>query len=446
MKFIRDIISEKSRLSAKRAAVSPHPELVIPQSQPAMRRPQPETDLEPADTSPSFSDPSETISDDAEQPINASAISWDTPISNDSVDTGDELPDMSTQPDAEPEVDSDLDVDPYLDAMKALDLVNEETQHQDKMLRANDLDDLDPPEVASEEPHNGIDMSGLDVPIRADDIEAFSTIEKSSQDALDQFFQTQESKISQTSAAETAGSRTNLAETKINQTREANIPSPHVEPPYDNLNGTSPISQEAIEPSNVKLERSHTSDIDQINTDSGLPGEMSVPAPAVGRSAARAGRAKTRLLGFNPGQNASSDPFDNRKQQSSAGYTQYPVGWLIVVDGHGVGSAFTLFDGVSQIGRGSDQTVCLDFGDNSISRESHAVVAYDSETRKFFLGHGGKTNLVRLNNRPVLSTEEIETGNTICIGETTLRFVGLCGGDFQWQDNLREDRRNASFS
>ena len=155
---------------------------------------------------------------------------------------------------------------------------------------------------------------------------------------------------------------------------------------------------------------------------------------------------KTRLLGFNPGQAAASDPFEKRTQKASSEVTQFPVGWLIVIGGPGKGAAYTLFDGVSQIGRGSDQTICLDFGDNSISRENHAVVAYDSETRKFFLGHGGKSNLVRLENRPVLSTEEIESGNTIRIGETSLRFVGRCGNDFQWQQSPKEDRQNASFS
>jgi pSer/pThr/pTyr-binding forkhead associated (FHA) protein len=100
----------------------------------------------------------------------------------------------------------------------------------------------------------------------------------------------------------------------------------------------------------------------------------------------------------------------------------------------GPGAAFTIFEGVAQIGRGETQAVRLDFGDTSISRENHAAVAYDTEQKAFFLGHGGKANLVRLNGRPVLSTEELRSGNTIRIGETTLRFVALCGPDFSWAE------------
>jgi len=75
----------------------------------------------------------------------------------------------------------------------------------------------------------------------------------------------------------------------------------------------------------------------------------------------------------------------------------------------------------------------LDLGDTSISREQHAAIAYDEEANGFFLGHGGKSNIVRLNGRPVLSTEDLQNGDMIRIGETTLRFVALCGDAFVWE-------------
>ena len=46
--------------------------------------------------------------------------------------------------------------------------------------------------------------------------------------------------------------------------------------------------------------------------------------------------------------------------------------------------------------------------------------------------------MVRLNGRPVLSTEELTHGDIIRIGETTLRFVALCGTDFTWDDNTHD--------
>lgn len=152
------------------------------------------------------------------------------------------------------------------------------------------------------------------------------------------------------------------------------------------------------------------------------------PAPAAKVSA---GRAKTRLLGFS-GLDEEDDPFAQPVNGDGQAPTLFPVGWLVVVDGPGRGSAFSLHNGVSQIGRGDGQTIRLDFGDMSISRENHAAIAYDPEPNEFFIGHGGKANIVRCNGKPVLSTQELNAGDTIRIGETTLQFVPLCGPDFRW--------------
>ncbi|MEO1794992.1 MAG: FHA domain-containing protein, partial [Pseudomonadota bacterium] len=153
-------------------------------------------------------------------------------------------------------------------------------------------------------------------------------------------------------------------------------------------------------------------------------GEAAAPAPR------RAGRVKTRLLGFQsktPGQ----DVFEG-KTAEGAGPVRFPVGWLVVTKGEGFGHSFSLLSGVSKIGRGEDQAVKLDFGDTAISRDNHAAIAFDEELNQFFLGHGGKSNVVRLNGKPVLSTEELFDGDEIRIGETTLKFIALCGDEFTW--------------
>ncbi len=154
-----------------------------------------------------------------------------------------------------------------------------------------------------------------------------------------------------------------------------------------------------------------------------------LPQPTLGRGR----RVKTRLLGFEHSSDSSLNPLAavaaTLPEHSQAGF---PVGWIVVVGGPGRGNFFTLYNGVSQIGRGKAQAIKLDYGDNSISRSNHAAIAYDHERKKFYLGHGGKTNLVRLNNAPVLSTEELSTGDLINIGETVLRFVSNCGEEFDW--------------
>ncbi len=169
-----------------------------------------------------------------------------------------------------------------------------------------------------------------------------------------------------------------------------------------------------------------------------------VPAPLAGRAARRSGRAvKTRLLGFG-GAETEADPCAPGVVGGTGGGL-LPTGWLVVIAGPGRGNAFTLSGGVSQIGRGEDQAVRLDFGDTSISRHNHAAVAYDPRQRKFYIGHGGKANLVRLNGKPVLSTEELPDGSVITIGETTLRFVALCGAEFDWSAMGDDDAERAVF-
>lgn len=174
--------------------------------------------------------------------------------------------------------------------------------------------------------------------------------------------------------------------------------------------------------------------------------DVSTPVVA-GRAGRSAGRVKTRLLGFQAEQ-GPNDVFAGDEAASDAGRgpaapkVTFPAGWIVVIDGPGRGACFTLHGGVSQIGRGDDQAVRLDFGDTSISRNNHAAVAYDDEQGKFFLGHGGKSNLVRLNGNPVLSTEEMQNGDQIRIGETTLKFVALCGEDFTWAGGSGEDASN----
>jgi pSer/pThr/pTyr-binding forkhead associated (FHA) protein len=110
----------------------------------------------------------------------------------------------------------------------------------------------------------------------------------------------------------------------------------------------------------------------------------------------------------------------------------------VVTAGAGRGASFALTSGVATLGRGQDQTVSLDFGDTAISRHAHASVAFDEETGRFFLGAGAKSNIVRRNGRPVLATEELENGDEIRLGETTLRLVALCGPDFSWDDQPAE--------
>lgn len=161
------------------------------------------------------------------------------------------------------------------------------------------------------------------------------------------------------------------------------------------------------------------------------PVPAAAPAPAVDRSE----RVKTTFLGFErPDTHVQESMEAAPVAKQVVAQNSFPVGWLVITQGPGRGTSFALVEGLAQIGRNDDQAVQLDFGDNGISRAGHAVVAYNTEDRTCYLGHGGKANLVRLNGGPVLSTVPLSNGDMIRISDTTLRFVAFCDDSFDWQD------------
>ena len=110
------------------------------------------------------------------------------------------------------------------------------------------------------------------------------------------------------------------------------------------------------------------------------------------------------------------------------------VGWVVIVEGPGQGASLTLGYGMNSIGRAPSERICLDFGDNQVSRAQHGTITYDPRGRKYFVAHGGGKNLTYLGDEPVLMPVELKGGEEISIGDTKLRFVPFCGADFDWRD------------
>ena len=98
------------------------------------------------------------------------------------------------------------------------------------------------------------------------------------------------------------------------------------------------------------------------------------------------------------------------------------VGLLTVIEGPGKGETRPIFSGTNQVGRGPDNRIALDFGDATISRLQHAVIAYDSGTRAFRIFDGGKQNPIHVNGERLSGDRAISPGDTIKIGLTTLRL------------------------
>lgn len=146
-------------------------------------------------------------------------------------------------------------------------------------------------------------------------------------------------------------------------------------------------------------------------------------------TAASADEERTRLVG--PARRSRS----SGGADSGAEMAEDPVvGWVVVIDGPGRGQARAVGYGMNGIGRGPTERISLEFGDEQMSRTGHAVLTYDPRSRKFYLQHGGGRNLTYLGDQAVLTPTEIGTNTDILIGRTKLRFIALCGPDFDWQD------------
>lgn len=147
------------------------------------------------------------------------------------------------------------------------------------------------------------------------------------------------------------------------------------------------------------------------------------PAPGVGGggSGRREDRSKTRVIIGGGSDGAEAD----------FGEIMPVVAWLVVINGKGLGKDLRIVPGMNHIGRDKGE-ILLNFGDESISREKHARLAYDSEESLFLLAHLEGRNLTKVNGKTVMDTYELQAYDQITMGQTQMVFVPLCGQDFSW--------------
>ena len=204
-----------------------------------------------------------------------------------------------------------------------------------------------------------------------------------------------------------------------------------------------PVAVDPVEEEMVQVELAESEQVVDVVVEEEAPAEPvedATPAEATADPAPvedRRGRVKTTFLGFERADTHVQDLIETAEPVAKTENAEqaFPVGWLVVTGGPGRGASVTLTEGLMQIGRNDDQAIQLDFGDTGISRSNHAVIAYDPEDRKCYLGHGGKANLVRLNGKPVLSTVPLSSGDLIRISETSIRFAAFCDEGFDWRDS-----------
>ena len=115
---------------------------------------------------------------------------------------------------------------------------------------------------------------------------------------------------------------------------------------------------------------------------------------------------------------------------SNGNMTDPVVGWLVCIEGPSQGEDYRVHAGYNYIGRNTGD-ICIR-GDNQISRQNHAMIAFDSSDMIFFVGPASGKNLIKVNGKTVFSPVEIHSYDTISIGTTKLIFVALCGERFNW--------------
>jgi len=109
------------------------------------------------------------------------------------------------------------------------------------------------------------------------------------------------------------------------------------------------------------------------------------------------------------------------------------VGWLVCIKGNNIGKAFPLFYQKNFVGRLDTNDVCLQ-GDNSVSREKHAIITYEPQERKFYAQEGDSRSIYYVNKKIVLGATQLEDHDRIEIGQQELLFVPLCNEKFGWDD------------
>jgi hypothetical protein len=122
----------------------------------------------------------------------------------------------------------------------------------------------------------------------------------------------------------------------------------------------------------------------------------------------------------------------NEKNDSPV-YEEAPVvGWLVCTKGKAYGQDFRLKSGRNFIGRSADMDVCL-AGENTVSRERHAIIIHEPRKNIFIAQPGESRELFYVNDSVVLSSVEIKKNDVLQIGDVQLMLIPCCDDAFKWE-------------
>ncbi len=107
------------------------------------------------------------------------------------------------------------------------------------------------------------------------------------------------------------------------------------------------------------------------------------------------------------------------------------VGWLVRMNGKERGLDYRIHSDNNFIGRSEKMDICIK-GDDTISRDKHAILTYDSMEKLFYFSPAEGRSVVRVNGKANLQTVELKAYDKLTIGKTELMFIPLCGDRFEW--------------
>jgi hypothetical protein len=107
------------------------------------------------------------------------------------------------------------------------------------------------------------------------------------------------------------------------------------------------------------------------------------------------------------------------------------TGWLVCIEGPGKGRDYRLHSAKNLIGRSDKMDVCIT-GDDTVSRDVHAIVSFEPRKGIFRIYQGESKGLVYLNGEEVINPEELKAYDCIEVGKTKLLFIPFCGENFKW--------------
>lgn len=145
-------------------------------------------------------------------------------------------------------------------------------------------------------------------------------------------------------------------------------------------------------------------------------------------------------------QSYSGGPDDDNRtvsyysQKISQPVLQEPVvGWLVCTKGKYFGQSFNLKSGRNFIGRSAAMDVCLD-GENSVSRDRHAVIIYEPRERMFIAQPGDSRELFYINDDVVLDNVVLKPYDVISLGKVDMMIIPCCTKEFAWEDLAKEEK------